>query len=77
MNILETFECLIKLETVVHRNDPDFEIRRLIEFNGGLDALEELQKHPNKHIYDASSSLITKYFDLEESVSPTTNITNN
>lgn len=35
---------------------------------GGLDQLEELQKHPNIDIYNQSNSILTNYFEVVESM---------
>ena len=32
---------------------------------GGLDVLEELQKHPNMDIYNNAVNILTKYFDID------------
>jgi hypothetical protein len=33
---------------------------------GGLDILEELQKHPNITVFNEVDKLITKYFDEDD-----------
>ena len=37
------------------------------EMEGGLDTLEELQKHPNITVFEEVDKLITKYFDEDDS----------
>ena len=36
------------------------------ETEGGIDKIEELQKHPNKSIYDAIEVVVTKYFGEDD-----------
>ena len=36
------------------------------EAEGGIDKIEELQKHPNASVYDAIEVLITKYFGEDD-----------
>jgi len=35
---------------------------------GGLEVLEDLQKHPDSDIYDATCSMIDKYFVYDDEV---------
>ena len=40
---------------------------------GGLDQLEDLQKHPNLEIYKQSNEILHKYFEVEEEMNSDNN----
>jgi hypothetical protein len=64
-NLMEAIEALLQLDEFFDWKKTDNSIAYMIEKNSGLDALEELQKHPNKQIYDQAVALLTNYFDLD------------
>ena len=49
----------------------------MFERNKGLDALDELQKNPNKTIYDQAQKLLTDHFEVDEEGMEQTEISNN
>lgn len=65
VNILEALEELLKLDEFYGWKKTDDAVARNFELNDGLDALEEVQKHPNKKVYDLSSHILTTYFEVD------------
>jgi succinyl-CoA synthetase beta subunit len=53
---------MLQLDEYFALNRTENSIALMFERNGGLDALEEVQKHPNKLIYDQSVKILTSYF---------------
>jgi len=51
-NLLESIDSLLKLDDFYGWKKTEHSVAFVFERNGGLDALEEVQKHPNKQIYD-------------------------
>lgn len=49
---MEAIEEMLKIDDFFGWKKTENSVAFLFERNGGLDALEELQKHPNKAIYD-------------------------
>eukprot|EP00347_Sterkiella_histriomuscorum_P007064 403350389 len=67
-NILEAIEEILNLDEFNSWKATEKSVAFMFEKNSGLDALEELQKNPNKDVYDKSMQILTKYFELEESM---------
>lgn len=65
-NLLETTDALLQLDEFYQLSRTEQSIALAFERNGGLDALEETQKHPNKTIYDMSVKILTTYFQPED-----------
>ena len=57
---------MIKLDEYYKWAKTDNSIAYQFELNGGLDALEEAQKHPNKRVYDFSSHILCTYFEVDQ-----------
>lgn len=49
---MESIEELLKMDEYFGWKKTENSVAYLFERNGGLEAIEELQKHPNKSIYD-------------------------
>jgi hypothetical protein len=65
-NLLEATEELLKLDEFYGLRRSEGSVAFLFERNGALNALEELQKHPNNKIYDLCVHILTVYFEAEE-----------
>ena len=50
----------------VYKLTGDNSLSLKFETEGGIDKIEELQKHPNKSIYDAIEVLVDKYFGADD-----------
>lgn len=64
--MIEAVDCLLQLDGFFGWKKTEKSVAHAFERNGGLDAVEELQKHPNKQIYDMSVNLLSAHFDLED-----------
>ncbi len=62
MNVLESTECLLQLDTLNGWQGPQ-SVNKIFEQFKGIDALEELQKNPNYEIYLKATELLTKFFE--------------
>ena len=62
------------LDTIEHFGELDIEFGNrgchsfiyLLEVSGGLDLLEELQKVPNREVYERIINIFNKYLELDE-----------
>ncbi len=63
--MLEATEALLLLDEYFGWKHSESSIALVFERNGGLDALEEAQKHPNKSIYDQAVRVLTTYFEQD------------
>ncbi len=63
---MEAIDDILKLDVFYGWKQTERSMAHLFELNKGLDALEEIQKHPNKDIYEQASSILTNHFETEE-----------
>ena len=63
MNVLEAFDSLLQLDWYFGLKNTEDSVAYMIERNEGVAQLEEVQKHPNKNIYDMVSEILQKHFD--------------
>lgn len=66
MNVLEAVDAMLRLDNEAGFANTDNAMVFLFETQKGLDALEEVQKNPNKAVYDYSVLILNKYFDTED-----------
>ena len=71
-NILESIYDILELDNLFPEDyrRTDQSMAHNWERAGGLDALEEVQRHPNIEIYKAAGEILAKFFTLEESGAP-------
>ena len=71
-NILEAIYDVLELDNCIpEMRQTDRSMAYNWEKAGGLDALEEIQSHPNHEIYKAAGEILTKFFTMAEgSVAP-------
>ncbi len=62
---MESIDCLLQLDAQNEWKRTEKSIAFKFEQNNGLDALEELQKNPNKSIYDQSVKILSDHFELD------------
>ena len=62
-SVLDSIEDILKLDDWFGTARTQQSITLQFERYGGLDALEELQKHPNIDIYNRCSEILLKYFE--------------
>ena len=67
-NILEAIDDIFQLDEYNSWKKTERSMAFMFERNSGLEALEELQKNPNKVIYDKAMKILTTHFELEESM---------
>jgi hypothetical protein len=67
LEILQALEPILKLD-IQYKLKGEATMAFKVEAEGGLDKLEELQKHPNVSIYDQIEKLISTYFGEDEGV---------
>jgi len=54
---------LLQLDWYFGLKNTEDSVAYMVERNEGVVQLEEVQKHPNKNIYDMASEIMQKYFD--------------
>ena len=65
MSILDTIEHFGELD-IEFGNRGRHSFIYLLEVSGGLDLLEELQKVPNREVYERIINIFNKYLELDE-----------
>lgn len=65
MNILESMDCLLALDLYFGYKGTENSIALSFERAGGLDSIEDVQKHPNYKVYEMANKLLNDYFELE------------
>lgn len=50
-NLMEAFYCLLDLDRYYELKHTDVSIAHMFEMNDGVNALNEVQKHPARNIY--------------------------
>jgi len=65
---LDTLDNLLKVgkQQQEQNNLPENPITTLVESQGGLSKIEELQEHANEEIYGKASALLETYFELQD-----------
>lgn len=62
---MEALTDLFELDKINGWGNTAHSVTNAYNNNGGLDALEDLQRHPNLEVYQMSTKLLTKYFEVE------------
>lgn len=62
MEILQALTTIFELDQRCNLKDKESFAYRF-EIEGGLDELEQLQKHPNLQVYNAVDEMVSKFFD--------------
>ncbi|CDW81557.1 karyopherin alpha [Stylonychia lemnae] len=65
-NLMEAFDCLLDLDRFYDWKQKDISVAHMFEVNDGLNALNEVQKHPARIIYEQAYHLLESYFQEEE-----------
>ena len=65
LEIVLSLEPLLELDKIYKLTGENC-ISFMFEAEGGIDKIEELQKHPNASIYNAIEVLVTKYFGEDD-----------
>jgi len=68
LNVIESIECLLKLDDWYGWGQTDKSVALLFERYGGLDSLDELLKHPSMDVYNKCNEILLKYFEQAESM---------
>lgn len=68
MNVMESIAELLKLDIHMGWQKTENSIAYAFERNGGLDALEDVQKHQNYNVYQAATEILTKFFEVEDPI---------
>jgi hypothetical protein len=66
-NIIECLDSLLSLDTFYDWKHKDTSVAYMVEVNDGLNALDEVQKHPSRLIYDLAYKLLETHFQQEDS----------
>jgi len=66
MVVLDALDNILKIGKKDARGTEDNQYADLVEECGGLDTLEDLQRHENEDIYEKSVKLLQDYFESEE-----------
>ena len=66
-NILEAMAAFLELDVQMGWTRTEHAVAFMFERAGGLDALEEIQKHQNYEIYKNAADMITKFFEEDKS----------
>lgn len=69
-NILESIIEFLKLDKIMGWDKSENSIAHKFEENKGLDAIEEVQRHPNIAIYKLSNEILITYFDVVDDDHP-------
>ena len=70
LNVLESINDMLALDLEMPTiKNTDQSVAYNWERAGGIDALEEVQKHPNQTIYKASYEILEKYFEQTQTAS--------
>jgi hypothetical protein len=62
---MEAIDQVLALDIYNNWKGTEGSMAHKFEIQKGLDALEELQKNPNKHIYDQALKILTTYFEID------------
>ena len=65
-SVIESLDCLLKLDTYYDWKHKDISVAHMVEVNDGLNALDEVQKHPAKEIYDMTYHLLESHFQQDD-----------
>lgn len=66
MVILDALSNILKVGLKDAQGVDDNKFAEMIEEHGGLDTLEELQRHENEEVYEKSVKILQEYFESEE-----------
>lgn len=63
MNLLDGIEHLLRLDEDLRISNTDQSIAIVFEGMGGLDAIDDVMKHPSMDVYERCNAILVKYFD--------------
>lgn len=66
MTLLDSIEAVLKLDEWLGTRGTDKSICLLFEHMNGIEALEELQKHPDIKIYQRAAEILKSFFETDD-----------
>jgi hypothetical protein len=63
---LESIQEFLSLDEEMNWTKTENSMAYSFERAGGIDSLEEVQKHPNYELYKMANDILTKFFDQDD-----------